>query len=224
MKFTLAVTHYNRSELLKQCFPSLVGQVDEIVIQDDCSSRDEIKELLTNHSDHAKIYANTVNIGMSRNKAEAVSNSENNWVILFDSDNIITPAYLQAIPKKLDQNTIYCPSFARPDFDYRKFEGVKIDLSNIKDFIKIPMFDCHLNTANYLVNRKVYVENYAYNPDVRGNDTVWHAYNHLANGGSFFIVPGMEYFHRVHPGSEYLKHTDYNLRQGEEIKKLILAL
>lgn len=224
MKFTLAVTHYNRSALLKQCFPDLVGKVNEILIYDDCSTKEEIREVVNNHYFHAKIRGNVQNMGMSRAKADAVNHSQNNWVILFDSDNIIKEDYLKAIPKRLDPNVIYCPSFARPDFDYRPFEGVLLNRETIKPFLNKPMFDCHLNTANYLVNRKVYMKNYRFNPDVKGNDTLWHAYNHLANGGSFFIVPGMEYFHRVHAGSEYMKHVNYNLKQATEIKKLILEL
>lgn len=223
MKYSLCVTHYNRAELLKQCFPSMVGVVDEIIIQDDASRPEEITKVMINHSDHARIIANTFNIGMSRNKAECVSNAENNWCILFDSDNIITPAYTAALPKTLDPTVIYCPAFARPDFDYRHIGGT-INRNNIKQYLQLPRFEALLNTCNYVVNRKKYVETYEYNAEMKATDTIWFAYLWLRAGYSFQVVPGMEYFHRVHKESGFLADIDYNMKQAVKMKKLLLEL
>ncbi len=64
---------------------------------------------------------------MSFNKYSAISYARNQWAIILDSDNIISPAYVDAaLGKHFNANetdTIYSPSFAAPSFDFRKFEG-----------------------------------------------------------------------------------------------------
>lgn len=225
MKLTLAITHYNRFDLLKECFTDLPDIVDEVLIQDDCSRPDEIEKLLNhNFARPVKIRVNVKNIGMSLNKAQAIENGSNNWVIIFDSDNVIDQNYFDSIPKILDPNVIYCPDFAKPEFDYTQLSGIRYSKNRVKELIKIKGFEAHLNTCNYLVNRKKYLEVYQHNPEMKGTDTIWFAYLWLKEGYSFEIVPGMQYFHRVHKESGFLKDMKYNMKQAEKVKKLILSL
>ncbi len=220
-KITLALTHYNRTELLLDAYPKDLP-VDQILIQDDNSTRIEQAKLAANFLQaNTKIYFNTENIGMSRNKAEAISNADNPWVIIFDSDNKITAEYLDAIPRKLDSRTIYCPDFAEPEFDYRKYEGITIDRKNIHRFIKDGAFECLMNTCNYLVNRDEYLKVYRYNETQKATDSIWFFYLWLAAGNRFEVVKNMRYFHRVHKGSGFLQDAAYNMAQAKIVKTLI---
>lgn len=220
-KISLAITHYNRTELLLSAYPKDLP-VDEIIIQDDCSNRIEQAKLAANFLDpKTKIYFNQQNIGMSRNKAEAISNASNPWVIIFDSDNVISPQYINAIPRILDKRTIYCPDFAEPEFDYRKYSGITIDRKNIHRFIKENMFECLMNTCNYLVNRDEYLKVYRYNAAMKATDSIWFFYLWLAAGNRFEVVNNMRYFHRVHKGSGFMQDVDYNMAQARIVKKLI---
>lgn len=224
MKFTLAITHYNRYELLKECFPAGL-ELDEILIQDDCSKKDQIEKIMTDpHFYGCNLRANVKNIGMSMNKAQAIENSRNNWVVIFDSDNRINQSYFEFIPKVLDPKVIYCPEFAVPEFDYTAFSGIRYGKHRVKELIKLKGFEAHLNTCNYLVNKKNYLEVYQHNPEMKATDTIWFAYLWLKAGYSFEIVPGMQYFHRVHKESGFLKDMKYNMKQAEKVKKLILSL
>lgn len=222
MKLTLAITHYNRPELLKECLSSKLN-IDEILIQDDHSNHDDLRELLSMPIE-CNVRVNTINIGMSRNKAQAIENASNNWVIIFDSDNKIDQSYIDAIPKKLDPNVIYCPEFAYPNFDFRHLAGVRYSKNRVKELMKEKNFEVHLNCCNYLVNKKKYLEVYKHNPDMKATDTIWFAYLWLKAGYSFEIVPGMQYFHRVHDGSGFMKDVNYNMKQADNLKKLILSL
>jgi hypothetical protein len=68
-----------------------------------------------------------------------------------------------------------------------------------------------LNTNNYFVNRDEYLKVYQYNFEVRGADGIYNNFNWLKVGNAIYIVPDMEYEHRVHPGSEFLHERDSNM-------------
>src|SRR6187455_1389546 len=98
MKLSLCITTFNRTDMVLEVFEKVYDHplIDEIVIVDDCSNDDNFEELrclLLDHpsKDKIRFFRNIQNLGMSRNKREAVSRAENEWCILFDSDNIIYP-------------------------------------------------------------------------------------------------------------------------------------
>jgi len=227
MNISLCITTFNRYELLKESYAQVTDdpRISEIIIVDDSSTEPGIKEKVNSLAcGKVKVFHQVQNRGMSRNKADAISYASNEWCIIFDSDNIIGPDYLDAIPKQLNSDTIYCPSFAKPEFDYRKYENFTVNKSDAVRMIKEDMFNTCMNTCNCLVHRDTYLQTYQYNSTHIASDTIWHAYNHLKAGGSFYIVPGMQYYHRVHKGSGFLQGVDHNLRMQAEVRKMIMEL
>lgn len=233
MKLTLAITVYNRWDLLLESFAQVIDdpRIDEILIMDDCSKDEywtKIKEL-PKLNDKIKVVRQLENRGMSYNKMSAIANSKNSWVIIFDSDNVIGKDYLDALEKIWDkQGTIpagwiYSPSFAKPVFDYRKFEDYVFDYSDTPKF-NDPSCNCLLNTCNYVVNREEYLNVWKENKEMKGSDTIWMAYLWFKKGYYLYVVPGMHYFHRVHDGSGFAQDMDYNMKKADEIKKKILSL
>lgn len=228
---SLCITTYNRYDMLLESFDKVLGdpRISEIVIVDD-ASKPEIQNLLLGtlrtgpYADRVRLFINEENLGMSRNKARAVELSSNEWCILFDSDNVIDSSYLDAIPEELDGDTIYAPAYARPQFDYRKYAGQTIKAENAPRIISTSDGECLFNTCNYLVNREEYLWVYEYNAEMKGTDTIWFNYLWLKDGGSIHVVPGMEYIHRVHPGSGFLEECDYNMKKAAEVKQLIQTL
>src|SRR5690606_35718803 len=99
-KVSLCLTNYNRTEMLYEAFHQVLDdeRIDEIIISDD-DSNDETVRWLKNQYPHAKvkIYWHEQNVGMSRNKAESLRLASNQWCILFDSDNVISTKYLDAL-------------------------------------------------------------------------------------------------------------------------------
>ena len=227
MKLSLCITTYNRFELLKESYAQVIDdpRISEIIIVDDCSTEPGIKEKVNSLAGgKVKVFHQVENRGMSRNKADAISYASNPWAIIFDSDNIIGPDYLDAIPRHLAADTIYCPSFAKPEFNYTAYEGMMFISDDACQWIKDDMINTCMNTCNCIVNRDFYMKTYQYNEKHIASDTIWHAYNHLKAGGSFYIVPGMHYFHRVHKGSGFLQGVDHNMRMQNEVRKMIMAL
>lgn len=229
---SLCITTYNRFEMLMESFAQVLNddRISEIVIVDDCSDTAIYDKILSATFDMPKVrlIRNGENLGMSLNKKKVIEAAKNEWVCIFDSDNVISPDYLDALYKNVqpdfDETTIYCPSFAKPQFDYRAFSGWGIDKDNSCTFLNKPLAGPVLNTCNYVVNREQYLKVYEHNPAMKGTDTIWFNYLWLKAGNSFYVVPGMEYMHRVHDGSGFLQDCSYNMKKAKEIKELIKQL
>ncbi len=247
MKLSLCITTYNRPELTIKAFEKVYAdpRIDEIVIVDDCSAienYDLLHRLVDKLETYwgtlkTKIHRNNPNLGMSRNKARAIELAKNDWCILFDSDNVLDGGYVDVFEKftandldKSRSHIIWCPDYAKPSFDYRKYSDADHPTRGIimKDdaakYIKEDAFNCLMNTCNYIVNKEYYLKVYQYNPKHIASDTIWHNYNHLKSGGWLFVVPGMQYQHLVHDGSGFMQDATGNMARAEEVRKLIMAL
>lgn len=233
MTITLAITTYNRYDLLLESFSQVIEdpRIDEILIMDDCSEAkywDKIK-VLPSLNPKIKVVGQLANRGMSVNKRDAVFHSKNDWVILFDSDNVIGVDYLDALEAEgeLLSRFIYCPSFAKPQFDYRKFERKIYNSKHstgIKPNLNDSMLNCLFNTCNYVVKREMYLQVWEENKEMKASDTIYFNYLWLKEGNYFTVLPNMHYFHRVHKESGFLQNLDYNMKKAEEIKKMIMDL
>lgn len=250
MKLSLCITTYNRYDLLKESYAQVIDdpRISEIIIVDDASNDPGIKEKVNSLAGgKVKVFHQVDNRGMSRNKADAISYASNEWVIIFDSDNIIGKDYLDAFYQLAIEGEayyefgkianiekfIFCPDFAKPNFDYRDFKignggiGIRSGIYAARQSafeIKNDSFNCLLNTCNYIVNRDFYLKTYQYNPKHIASDTVWHNYNHLKAGGLLVVVPGMQYEHRTHKGSGFLQGVEHNMRMQAEVRKMIMEL
>ncbi len=230
-QLSLCITNYNRTDKVIRAFEQVVNddRISEIIIVDDCSLIPNFQELvrLTDpFGPKVKIYRNEENLGMSLNKVESIKKASNDWCILFDSDNIIDSSYLDAVFPMLSSDlkiddVIFCPDFAKPQFNYQCYSGKLFAFHDIKPFLHESEMGCLLNTCNYVVNKHSYLEVFDFNPEIMGTDTLWFNYLWLKSQKCFYVVPGMQYQHEVHDGSEWLKHASYNLKKGEEIIELI---
>lgn len=227
-KLSIAVTTYMRYDLTIKSFEKVIedDRVSEIIVVDDASPDGSGKRLAQHFFKHpkVKVIIQAENFGMSLNKCHAISFCANPFVLILDSDNSLDSYCIDALPEVLDEDTIYMPQFARPNFDFRKFAGQTIDLSNVKEFITDPMGNTCANCCNYVVNRNKYMEVYQQDETVKETDTVNFFYLWIKSGKKFHIVKGMEYDHLVHPGSGWLSNAEYNMKKGEEIRNKILSL
>lgn len=204
-------------------------RITEIVISDDCSDQkvfDDLKYFIeTAELEKVKLFRNNTNMGMSVNKQLAIKRATNEWCIIFDSDNVLDRSYVDALYAiNWEPDTIYCPEFARPNFDYRMFAGMTFDKESIKGYIEDTQFSMLLNTSNYFVNKNAYLRAFKFNPLIKGSDTIWMALNWLKAGNKFHVVKDLQYEHLVHDGSGFMEHVHYNLAKAEETRKLISVL
>lgn len=234
-QISLCITNFNRTHEVIRAFENVLNdeRIGEIIISDDCSEQKNYADLLLSIVvsipkdilNKIKVFRNSENLGMSRNKAKAIELVTNDYCIIFDSDNVLEKKYLDALYKKhWFPDIILMPDFASPHFDYRAFREQRIDKHSVKRLSRKPMFDCLMNTCNYFVHRETYLKTFEYNPEIKGTDTIWFNYQWLKSGKAFLVVPNMDYQHSVHDGSGFMKDADYNMTKAEEIKKMILAL
>lgn len=240
MKLSLAITTYNRPEMTIKSFEKVLNdeRISEVVIVDDYSiekNYNKLEQLIESlGSKKIRLYRNESNVGMSLNKFKAIYYCLQDWIIIFDSDNILDTDYLDAFEKEcfnnpigLPTDMIFCPSGAMPKFDYKPLEGLVIDRYNIKEILTgnyAKQAEWLLNTCNYIVNRDTYIDNYKSNHSMIATDTIWHNYNHLKNGGSLHVVPNMTYQHLVWEGSGWRESRRYNKEKAIEVRKLIEQL
>jgi hypothetical protein len=193
-----------------------IPEVDEIILCDDCSPSDDFNKLLinTNGMDKVRIVKNVCNFHNQHNKRNALSFAKNDWVLLLDNDNIAKKDFFDIFIKNynFDENLIYHPDFAAPNFDYRKLNGTILNKSNIKDARQYNFLPTLCNTNNYFVHKATYLNCYQYNPSVRGADGIFFTYNWLKAGKGIYIMKDSQYFHRVHEGSEFLRESDSNMK------------
>ena len=221
MKISICVPTWNRFEHTINCFSKILAdeRVGEVVINDDNSTDDSFLMLQEFYKDEPKVklYKNNERLKVHGNKYCSIAQADNDWCILFDSDNTIDTAYLDRI-YQLDwkSNTIYQPSFAKPHFDYRSLCNI-YNKNNIKEHIDKRMFDCMLNTQNFFVNRSEYLDTWEDEENINGADSIYFNYLWLQKGNSIEVVDGLEYDHLVHDGSFYV-----SVAQESEPKSLNL--
>lgn len=215
---SLCITTYNRDKMLFDSFVNVLDdeRISEIIIVDD-GSKDEYFSSVTKYCSKipkVKLFQNRTNLGCYRNKREAISKASNEYVIIFDSDNIITKDYIDKLYSvEWSKNKILAPDRAGP-FDYRRFAGNEVTSKTVARFMTRPAFHACLNTMNYFVNRDEYLRIWDGSIEPWTADTIYQNYNWLRAGNSFYIVPGMEYYHRIdHEGPEDKSHYRQHVRK-----------
>lgn len=211
-KISIAIPNYNRTDLLLESFMQVYddARVEEIIISDDHSDiamYNQLEDLFT-MMPKVRMRRNEKNVDCYQNKLCAVSMASQGYVILFDSDNVLTKSYLDKIYEyEWNPSVILTPSFAAPNFDFRPYEGVMIDRTNVASYIDKPMFEVCLNACNYFVNKDSYIETWDVFEDPVTSDSIYMASRWIESGKQIYIVPGLTYNHRVHDGSHYQKNV-----------------
>jgi glycosyltransferase involved in cell wall biosynthesis len=235
-RVSVALTVYNRTTLALEavCQVAADPRIAEIVVCDDASdppAYERLRALLTALGPKVRLYRNDRNRGPLWNKHRAVSLCTQEFAILFDSDNVLDPAYVDrlfaAAPWRRD--CFYCPEYARPHFDLRIFGGVTLDLALIRRLLLGAPGDRRLklllNDGNYLVPVREYSD--AIGPfrdlTVHAADALAATYLWLRQGGRLHVLRGLAYDHPVHEGSYSMATAAESKPVTAEIRAAILA-
>ena len=211
-RISVAFTTFNRTDLLYEAvLPFILDErVGEIVIVDDCSDENTYGNIVWKYTgvEKIKIYRNGENLDCYRNKRQAVKRSEFDWVLLLDSDNIFSKEFVDALYSVNWEPTVaYAPDFARPHFDFTALSGKRIDRTNVGVLLGVGSCSTMLNAMNYFVNREEFLRLWDGSEDPVTSDSIYHNYNWIKGGNSIYVVPGMQYNHRIHEGSHYRQNV-----------------
>lgn len=212
---SLCITNYNRDRMLFESFEQVLNddRVSEIIVTDDGSVQSILRkvEVYCNHP-KVKLFKNQKNLGCYKNKRYAISLASNEYVIIFDSDNIMTTKYIDTVyEKEWIPSTIYAPDYVH-SFDYRHFSDHVITKNNVRKFVGLLRFDCLINTMNYFVHRENYLKVWDGSIEPWTADTIYQNYNWLNAGFNIHVLKGLEYHHRINHGfreekSHYTTHV-----------------
>jgi hypothetical protein len=221
-QLSLCIATMDRWDFLKNTLPKYLDNpyIAEIVISDENGND---AKFIQAHFDNPKIKIsiNETRLGGFRNKRMAVSKATNTWVCLADSDNFLPLSYFEAAAEVFDPsdiNMIYSPSFTfptenHPGFNWRHMNNDVFTPENYKQMWDKYKNNNNINVGNYIVSKELYMraehpnDGTDYDTSCRCLDALYQNYLIFKNGGSFRTIPGMEYYHAVHPGSYYMKES-----------------
>lgn len=214
---SLCITTYNRDKMLMESFEQVIDdpRISEIVITDD-QSPDHIWRSIERKCAYIpkiRLYRNEENLGCYKNKKHVISKAFNEYVIIFDSDNIMTKSYIDKIYEQAwNPDTILAPDYV-VSFDYRHFSGQTITKNNVRKFAIQPRFDCLINTMNYFVHKNNYLKVWDGSVEPWTADTILQNRNWLNSGRSIHVVYGLEYDHRINHQIEEKSHYITHVRK-----------
>ena len=218
--FTLCITTLDRFDaFIKKNIPKYLENelISEIVISDENGNDIKlIREQFPNNP-KLKLFKNDKVLGPFLNKIKCCKYASNEWIALIDSDNFAEKDYFVAADKyisksnSVNKESIITPCFAKPNFDYRFMSNSILTKNNIKDYYKNPMFNCFINTGNYVLNKNI-IDNLNIDKeielihtsacDVKLINTLFiEQFENL----NIHVVENMKYDHVVHDESLYLK-------------------
>ena len=238
---SIAIANYNRVDMTMESFSKVLDNdlIDEIIILDDYSDIELYSELWFKiekiNTNKILLYRNAENLGPFINKYRAVKKCKNEWVILLDCDNIIDNQYIDIITQiDKEDDVLYCPEVLFKlnkdgfKFSYNQFNNIVLDKTNIRKYIKIRECVACMNTGNYLVNRRMYMDvvetkylQGVVDARLAKLDTFYFNYLWMSNGYRMKVVPGLGYEHRIHDGSYYLKNSKLLASIQKELVKLL---
>lgn len=238
--FSVGIAHYNRGTLISLPLRNLLNHpaVSEVVIVDDGSSATEFYLLQEqvrriDKMGIVKIHRRVENRGALVTKMECVEKCASDWVLLLDSDNTALEIFLDGLASfpNLENNTIYCSSWAYPYFCFEELCGIDLNFQKASELISSGILKkiYLLNDGNFFVNKKEYLNKISALVDIRNlaTDVLLVNYRWLSEGGTLRIIPNTKYIHRVDNSSFWSRTADESKKQlvtiYERITKKILC-
>ena len=221
--FSLCIATLNRFDnFLKKNIPRYLENdlISEIIISDESSSND-FKLLQEHFPDNIKLklLKNETVLGPFLNKIRCCKEASNEWIVLMDSDNFADIDYFKIAEKyitsslNINDKTILSPSMASPNFDYTFLANIILTKNNIRSYYNNPMFNCFINTGNYIINKNL-IDTLSFEKELGLIETSNACDVKLMNTLFFeqfenlniHVVKNMKYDHVVHEESVYLKN------------------
>jgi FkbM family methyltransferase len=218
---TLGIPTYKRFRpFLEKYIPKYLAMpyIDEILICDETGEDiEEIKKQPWGNHSKLRLHVNTERLGAYHNKLNLLRMVNTNWVALIDSDNEVIPEYFTALYDFWDKNgmdlsSVYIPADVKSmnidgsnaNKPISHLGGFIINKTNWNSFLNVDMSSYALNLGNCVFHKSQISSIPSDVPkDVMVDCQVVNK-SLVKNNYNLVLVPGMKYYHIVHPGSLYL--------------------
>ena len=107
MDLTISIVSWNIKDLLKQCLKSVFENTKGIsyeVFVSDNGSTDGTIEMIKQDFPQVKLIENGANIGFTKANNKVIRKAQGRYVILLNSDTVVTPGSLEALVKFMDEH------------------------------------------------------------------------------------------------------------------------
>lgn len=129
-KYSIIIPVYNRPVEIDELLESLTHQTlknFEVLVVDDGSEIDS-KKVVEKYREHLDVkYFHKENSGQGFTRNFGFKNASGDFFIVFDSDCIIPPHYLETVDKHLNENNL--DAFGGPDRDHKSFTPIQKAIS-----------------------------------------------------------------------------------------------
>jgi hypothetical protein len=239
LQLSLCIPTMRRWNFLKENIPKYLVNpyIKEIVIVDETGEDYDILSQVYQDEPKLRLFKNETRLGPFLNKVECMKKASCEWICLMDSDNFADLDYFEGFSTYTSNNPdpkiLYCPSFAKPHFDYRDLENILINKYTIRSLLATNKGNSKtaFNTGNYIFHINIFYTIQTIllsNNDVKelskqcySCDVIYMNYLLLQNSYFFVFVPKMYYSHVVHDGSIYLATADSHKELNHYINDIL---
>jgi len=196
-KVSIIVPCFNQAQFLGEALDSILAQTysnwECIIVNDGSSDNTEIiaNFYLAKNNQFKYIYQN--NAGLSSARNTGIKNSSGEYILPLDSDDKISPSYIEEAVKILNNN-----SQIKIVYSNAEFFGAKTGLWKLTDFSleKILLENMIFCTALY--RRTDYDKTVGYNSNMIYGWEDWDLWlSILEQGGTVYKIPKTHFFYRI---------------------------
>jgi glycosyltransferase involved in cell wall biosynthesis len=235
--FTIGVTTYDRSDLLKQTLESLLNQTFtdfEVIIANDNPSRQLSEENLGLSDRRLKFVNHKENLGEWANMNKLLDLANGHYFVWLADDDLFHPQYLEECKKCLDRLDSPNCVFAAYEVIYGTGKVSFIPCNtgewkifSGKEFLRAALGNSIKTIGNYAVYNTEYLRHIGGYPDISEHDDLRGLYGEymlIIKVGTLPVVPFLQnplIFYRAHPGSWGSKNTLLDLHRiaGQNLVK-----
>ena len=227
MKISVVTASYNYQDYIKEAVQSVLDQTYkdwELIIVDDCSTDNSVEVIKSFKDERIKLFINEKNLGLKETVKRGIENATGEWVVFLESDDILTPDYIEKkveIAKKYtDINLIFndCEFFG----DENKVRDFNIALGKTRAVLRRKTYPNKM-FYNFYLSNKIFtfssvmakredLMKMSFNPPM---DCLldWWLWVQMSYAGKFYYLPETLTKWRLHTDSYIYKSNHYSPEQ-----------
>ena len=228
---SIVTASYNYEQYISETIQSVLNQTYsdwEMIIVDDCSTDNSVEVIKSFNDKRIKLFVNEKNLGLKGTVKRGIEEAKGDWVVFLESDDMITPDYLekkiQIAQQYPDVNLIFndCEFFG----DEKRIELFSKRLKKTRKILSKKQYPCNL-FYDFFVSNKIFTfssvmvkreELLKINFDPKLDCLLdWHLWIQLAYSGKFYYVDEQLTRWRLHTKS-YIKKSRYKSPFDLQIK------
>lgn len=231
---SIITASYNYEQYIGETIQSVLNQTYtdwELIIVDDCSTDNSIEVIKSFKDERIKLFRNKKNLGLKGTVKRGVEEAKGDWVVFLESDDMITPDYLEKKVQIVEQYPDVSLIFNDCEFfgDEKRVETFNTALARTRTILREKIYPCEM-FYNFYHSNKIFTFSAVmvkreellkvnYEPKL---DCLldWHLWIQLAYSNKFYYIPQKLTLWRLHENS-YISKSSYKTPFDLQIKSYL---